>query len=267
MEINRQEADLHILQVSDCHLYADPAGSLLGLNTLDSLRQVLIEACAETSPDLILVTGDLVHDGSTAGYQTLSSLLLDTGHPSAVIPGNHDHIPNMQQVLDSHGIPSSGYLNLGNWRLVLLNSQVAGKEHGHLSARELELLDRALENPPPNLLVILHHQPTPVSSQWLDNIGLDNGRQLLSRLAKEKAVKAVVWGHIHQTWEGKAGHIQLLATPSTCIQFAPKNDQFGLDRQAPGWRWLTLGKNGNLSSEVKHLMHMPAGLDMDSAGY
>lgn len=267
METYRQEADLHILQVSDCHLYADPAGTLLGLNTLDSLQQVLAHACKERKPDLILVTGDLVHDGSPSGYKALADVLYDTGCPSAAIPGNHDHVPTMQQILDSHHIPSSGYLDLGDWRLVLLNSQVPGREHGHLLPEEFEHLDTALENTPANVLVVLHHQPTPIASQWLDNIGLDNGQQLLSRLQHLPAVKGIVWGHIHQSWEGTLGHIQLLATPSTCIQFLPRHDDFSLDKQAPGWRWLTLGKNGALSSQVEHLAQIPKELDMDSVGY
>jgi Icc protein len=267
MNNTRQGSDLHILQISDCHLYADPGGKLLGLNTLGALQEVLSSACADMEPDMIVVTGDLVHDGSKKGYKTLAKTLARTKCASATIPGNHDHILSMQNALGKYQIPTGGTIDLGNWRLILLNSQVPGKEHGHLSENELELLDDALSNAPPHILIFVHHQPVPVGSEWLDKIGLDNGKELLSRISNNTAVKGVVWGHVHQPWEGKLGHLSLLATPSTCIQFAPQQDAFSLDTQPPGWRMLTLGAQGELRSEVHHISQMPKGLIADSGGY
>jgi len=260
-------SDLRILQVSDCHLYADPAATLLGLNTLDALQQVLDSACAENKPDMIVVTGDLVHDGSKAGYRALARTLDRTRCRSAVIPGNHDHVPNMRSVLDQHQIPSTGQINIRNWRLILLNSQLPGEEYGHLSSNELELLENALMDSPANILIFLHHQPVPIGSKWLDNIGLDNGQELFSRIKGNTAVKGILWGHVHQSWQGQFGHIQLLATPSTCIQFSPKEDEFSLTAEPPGWRMLHLGGQGELRSEIHYLQDMPEGLIADSAGY
>ena len=267
MNTPRQATDLHLLQVSDCHLYADPKGSLLGLNTLDAFREVLRNACEQHRPDMIIVTGDVVHDGSKKGYKLFADSLHSTGCRSAAIPGNHDNLMNMRKVLEKRHIPTSGTVDMGDWRLVLLNSQVPGKEHGHLSWAELALLDQALMDPPPHVLIFLHHQPVPVGSEWLDNIGLTNARDLLDRVQNNPAVKGIVWGHVHQPWEGGLKHIKLLATPSTCIQFAQGQDGFGLDNLPPGWRSLTLGKDGALSTHCHHLSHMPAGLIADSAGY
>ncbi|BAO45289.1 3',5'-cyclic-AMP phosphodiesterase [Thiolapillus brandeum] len=260
-------AELHLLQISDCHLYADPEGTLLGLNTLDSLQQVLHDACQDTSPELVIVTGDLVHDGSRTGYQNLAHSLKSAGCPGAAIPGNHDHVMTMQNTLEKRGIRTSGHMDMGNWRLVLLNSQVLGREHGHLSQHELEILDHALQDAPSNVLVFLHHQPIPIGSRWLDKIGLDNGEALLSRVQDDPRVKGICWGHVHQSWEGRLGHLKLMATPSTCIQFSPGQPGFGLDTAPPGWRDIILSANGRIRSEIHHLRHMPQGLIADSAGY
>ncbi|WP_456404928.1 3',5'-cyclic-AMP phosphodiesterase [Thiolapillus sp.] len=267
MNNNCQGSDLHILQLTDCHLYADPAGTLLGLNTLDALQRVLSSALSQVAPDLILVTGDLVHDGSKEGYRNLAKTLTQTHRPAAVIPGNHDNALRMQNVLGKQHIPTGGKIDLGNWRLILLNSQVPGQEHGHLSRNELDLLDDALQNAPPNILVCLHHQPVPIGSEWLDNIGLDNGQELLSRIQGNRAVKGIVWGHVHQAWEGELDHMKLIATPSTCIQFSPQMAEFSVNALPPGWRTLTLKANGELLSTVDHLAQMPKGLIADSAGY
>lgn len=259
--------DLHLLQISDCHLYADPEGTLLGLNTLDSMRQVLHHACDAASPDFIVASGDLVHDGSRSGYERLARALEGTGCPSAAIPGNHDHALTMESTLERHGIPTGGHIDMGNWRLVLLNSQVPGKEHGHLSRHELAVLDRALRDAPPYLLIFLHHQPVPIGSRWLDNIGLDNGEELLSKVRDDFRVRGICWGHVHQAWEGRLAHLKLLATPSTCIQFTPGRPEFGVDAAPPGWRDITLGAGGELLSQAHHLPHMPRGLIADSTGY
>lgn len=267
MNNESQGSDLHILQVTDCHLYADPAGTLLGLNTLDALQQVLSTALAQATPDMIVVTGDLVHDGSKAGYRALAKTLTRTNRPAAAIPGNHDNALRMQSVLGKQQIPTGGKIDLGNWRLILLNSQVPGKEHGHLRLDELNLLDDALKDTPPHVLIFLHHQPVPIDSKWLDNIGLDNGQELFSRIKDNPAVKGIVWGHVHQAWEGKLGHLKLIATPSTCIQFSPQLDDFSVDALPPGWRSLTLKANGELHSTAHHLAQMPKGLIADSGGY
>ncbi len=260
-------AELHLLQISDCHLYADPKGTLLGLNTLDSMQQVLHDACQNASPELVIVTGDLVHDGSRAGYQNLAHSLQSTGCPGAVIPGNHDHVINMQNTLEKQGVKTGGQLDIGNWRLVLLNSQMPGKEHGHLSRHELDVLDRALQDAPANVLVFLHHQPVPIGSLWLDEIGLDNSEALLSRVQNDRRVKGICWGHVHQSWESRLGHLKLMSTPSTCIQFAPGQPGFRLDSAPPGWRDIILGATGEIKTKIQHLAQSPRGLTPDSAGY
>ena len=74
------EDALWVLQVTDMHLYDDPQGTLLGVNTQDSFKQVLWDAInnKQRKPDLIVLTGDLVHDNSEAAYRRLGGILSDT---------------------------------------------------------------------------------------------------------------------------------------------------------------------------------------------
>lgn len=49
---------VHVVQLTDAHLFADPAGTLLGLNTRDSLRHVVAQVQREQPAiDLLLCTG------------------------------------------------------------------------------------------------------------------------------------------------------------------------------------------------------------------
>ncbi|WP_240554913.1 hypothetical protein [Oceanicoccus sagamiensis] len=47
------------------------------------------------------------------------------------------------------------------------------------------------------------------------------------------SVRGILWGHIHQTIDRERNGVKLMATPSTCIQFAPNSPGFKLDRLNP----------------------------------
>ena len=261
--------DLRILQITDCHLYGDPSADLLGVDTRESLRQVLEAALPEDgpSPDAVIATGDLVHDCSEAGYRHLGDALDARCSHILAMPGNHDDPAVMQRILPGYGIQIGGTLELGNWQLVLLDSHLGGHERGLLSREELERLDLILETGQGHVLLFVHHHPLPIGSPWLDAIGLENGEELLSRIRSHPRIRGVVWGHVHQAWEGRLRQAELLATPSTCIQFAPKQERFAMAAEPPGWRELTLHADGSLSSAVFHLQRMPIGLATESSGY
>ena len=67
---------IKVLQITDTHLFANSSGCLLGLNTEQSLNAITEEIRARHLPaDLILATGDLVHDGTPAAYRRIFSHL------------------------------------------------------------------------------------------------------------------------------------------------------------------------------------------------
>jgi Icc protein len=261
--------DLRIVQITDCHLYGDPSKDLAGVNTLESFRQVLEKAMPQGSmpPDAVIATGDLVHDGSEAGYRHLGKALACCSDHNVALPGNHDDPALMKRVLQDYGIQVCGTLALGDWLLIMLDSHQQGREGGRLSRDQLTQLDQALEQAPGPVLLFVHHHPLEIGSPWLDNIGLANGEELLSRIRRHPQIRGVVWGHVHQSWEGHLNQAMLLATPSTCFQFAPRKKEFALSAQPPGWRELTLHADGTLSSRVFHLQEAPAGLATESPGY
>ncbi len=260
--------DLKILQLTDCHLHHDPDKSLLGINTQQSLEEVVASILASGErPDAVVATGDLVHDGSESGYRRLARSLALLGAPALALPGNHDAPRVMERVLGAEGIQVCGQLEIGNWRLILLDSHQPEQEGGRLAPEELERLDALLEDDTHHVLIFVHHHPLPIGCRWLDRISLANGDALLERVRTHPQVKGILWGHVHQSWEGRLGQAQLLGTPSTCIQFAPGEDEFALALEPPAWRQIRLQADGTLSSHVHHLHSLPLGLAVDSLGY
>ena len=140
----------------------------------------------------------------------------------------------------------------GAWVVVMMNSTVAGANHGHFGAEELARLDAALAaKAGVHALICLHHHPVPHGSAWLDELMLDNAAEFFAVLARHAGVRGLAWGHTHQPFEGMHGQIRLMGTPSTCMQFAQNADEFEVDSRPPGYRWLELGDDGGIETEVE----------------
>jgi len=243
---------LHLIQITDFHLFADSQGMLKGVNTLNSLNAV-VQDCRHTfpTPDLVLATGDLSHDGSAASYQKCRSILADLAAPVMFLPGNHDVVSVMQQEFPNGNISNERCRQIKGWNIILLNTAMHGEEGGFLVVDELAFLDEMLQNwPDCPALVVLHHPPVTVGSRWLDDIGLVNAEEFFDVLDRHTQVRGIIFGHIHQAFEMQRKGVHLMGTPSTCIQFMPSEDDFALDHQKPGYRHLILRVNGEIETDV-----------------
>ena len=71
-------------------------------------------------------------------------------------------------------------------------------------------------------MVCLHHHPIAMGSRWLDTVGLAEPEAFWRIIDSHAHVRAVVWGHVHQVYDGRRGDVRLFATPSTGAQFLPE---------------------------------------------
>ena len=260
------QAPVHVVQLTDAHLFANPAGTLLGLNTRESLRHVVSQVRREQPRiDLLLCTGDLSQDASVASYAAFRELTDGFAVPTRWLPGNHDEARVMARVAPDlvHAVT-----DIGAWRVVMLNSAVLGATHGLLEQDQLSTLDDALASVGErHCLVCCHHQPVDIGCAWIAPIGLRNADELLQCLRTYPQVKALLWGHIHQEWDEVRDGIRLLATPSTCIQFAAHSEDFKVSEEQPGYRWLRLHADGRLETGVERAKDFVVTLDFNSPGY
>lgn len=263
-----ERAVIKLLQITDCHLMKDHDGELLGVNTRESLAAVIDEIKKQgEQPDHILATGDLAQDASVEAYQHFQSVLSQFACSSSWFPGNHDSLPPMQQVIGS-GRELDKIVRIGNWQIIQLDSLSEGNVHGWLADSDLRVLQSALEDGKDlHTLVCLHHHPIDIDSGWLDNIGLHNRDAFWDVIDPHANVKAVLWGHIHQDLESERKGVKLMASPSTCVQFLPKSNDFAVDNIAPGYRRLSLFSDGNIESEVVRAEGYVFDLDLQSGGY
>ena len=245
-------APLRIVQFTDLHLYGAADGKLRGVATLPSLESTLGAAQRrEAGCDAVLLTGDLVQDDPD-GYVHVRRLFGTSTVPVYCIPGNHDEPAALNAALKTRPFQVGGSAVHGNWVLVMLDSYLARKAGGRLSEAELQRLDAVLgAHPNHHALVCLHHHPVPMGSRWLDSVSLENPAALFEVLDRHPNVRVVLWGHVHQAWEGSRNGVRLMCTPSTCAQFKPGSDNFAVDRRPPGYRWLRLHADGRIDSAVE----------------
>ena len=249
-----------LIQISDLHLPARPGKRLHGWDNWAAFHAVLAHARSH-HPQVAawLLTGDLVHDESPAGYRRLAAAMMALGAPVAAIPGNHDHPPTLAACMP--GVRTSGRLALGGWALQLLDSHWPAHDAGRLGAAGLAALDQALARErAAHLLLAIHHPPAAVGSAWIDAIGLADGPALLDRAQADARVTALLCGHVHQASErtlawsraaGRTAPLRQLTAPAVTRQFLPQSHSPAVDAgQAPGYRCLTLGADGQLYSRI-----------------
>jgi Icc protein len=243
---------LRLIQFTDPHLYGSESETLRGIATLPALKAALADAqCASIwPPDVVLLTGDLVQDDPT-GYAHIRRVFGSLGMPVLCIPGNHDDPAAMRRELRAAPFSVGGFYDAGGWRIVMLDSQLVGSASGRLSETTLAQLEDALRTAEGrHCLVTLHHHPVPMSSRWLDRVGLENSTDFWKVIDGHNCVRSVVWGHVHQAYDGLRKSVRLLGTPSTCAQFVPHADEFAVDRRPPAYRTLELRPDGSLLTEV-----------------
>lgn len=241
-----------VVQVTDTHLFKEPGQTQKGVDTHQTLEAVLADIAARhRNMDALLLTGDLSQDETPESYELLGQMLAPIrSAPVYAIPGNHDNLQHLQSRLAADDFRVLADVRLGRWRIAMLNSQVPGRVHGQLGAEQIGRLNESLRGGDEYVMVALHHPPVTIDSAWIDASRCQDGDDLLAVLANPP-VRAVICGHVHQEFESTREGVAILTTPSTCVQFTPRVDDFGIDESAaPGYRVFELEDDGTWSAGV-----------------
>jgi len=233
-------------------LFADVGGDLRGTVTYSSLCSVLDHYREnQWRADLVVVTGDLIHDDSPGAYEHFCQLLGGLQLPVYCVPGNHDVRALMLEALDEPPFHYCESVEAGSWLITGIDSCVSDHAGGHLEAGELARLDQEIaRSSAPHVMVCLHHPPVEMGSKWLDTVGLDNGSEFLERVAASGKVRLAIFGHVHQPYDADHGGVRIIGTPSTCRQFAPGSDDFAVDDGPPAYRRISLNADGTYNQEL-----------------
>jgi len=242
--------DIRIVQISDCHLPADTSQGYRQINPHQNLQNLMRKVSA-LKPDLLLATGDLSEDGSMASYRSLQRIFNRLRVPVLALPGNHDDPGLLADAFPGSPVDTISISEHGCWRIIRLNSALAGKPEGRIDEGTLVELEGFLaHNDQVPCLVALHHQPVMINSPWIDKYPLMKPDSFLKLIDQYSNVKAVVWGHIHQVFETQRAGVTMLGGPSSAINGIREAQKFTPDGAGPAFRWLVLSADGSLRSGI-----------------
>ena len=243
-----------LVQITDTHIHDQQDVSFKTTLPDDCLDQIIHHAKQTIDNiDYLVATGDLTHDGAEPASTRLAELLSQFDCPVYVTPGNHDSIHIIQQHLLNEHISMPDAIETEHWQLLFADSHIENKTEGLITDINLQKLCSQLQQCKKPALLFTHHPLVKINCQWLDEISMKNGPNVLQQLSCFDHLKAIAFGHIHQAWQSQYQHIDILGTPSTCIQFKPNSTDFATDKHAPGYRVFQLHDNGRVTSKIIRL--------------
>ena len=203
-----------IAQISDLHL-AGPGQMTLGNAPMaENLARCITHINHLTrQPDLVLVTGDITHNGLVAEAEQAAVILAQLHIPYYIIPGNHDNRETLVHTFGSEHclVDENGFVNYVidgyDLRLIALDSTIPGAPGGEICAQRAawlaEQLEQDRERP---TLLFMHHPPAPFGVIETDIDGFIGADRLGDVLEQHPQVLRILAGHIHlaslTTWRG-----------------------------------------------------------------
>jgi len=250
----------YLVLLSDFHLY-DPAnagkqGDVVWSKDIRGDLEKLVATidAFRPRPGMVVVTGNLAHDGGAAQYEELKRIFakFDPAIPLFAIPGNQDDPAKMREILGD-AVTGNPVRKLGDWTLVGLDT---GKQ-GTLSRNEAALLKQALtEAGTRPVMIFTHHTP-------VQQPGWEPVRALRETLAKAAAARpAATWlvsGHAHANFLVRMHYDGLKEIP--VLTNTSSTSSYGYD--APSLRVVFLGRENVAASAIWRYAAPDAGFRID----
>lgn len=214
-----------IAQISDPHVTTEGTMIRALVDTPGHLVDAF-ELCSSLprTPDVILMTGDLVNDGRSDEYDVLRDCLASAPCPVLPIPGNHDDHDLLRATFAATDLvpvalptarPFHYVVDDHDVRLVAFDTTLADHHNGLVTPKSAAWLDDTLSRSPDHpTIVFCHHTPYPTGAWWFDYNGVLGVDLLRSVLARHPQVLRVVAGHVHRATSTQWGPLTLSTAPS-----------------------------------------------------
>lgn len=249
--------------VSDTHITTDP----LGVDAAQRARDAMMRVQAMSPrPAFVVISGDLVDQGSAEEYALATAMLDLVDLPVHVVPGNHDHAATLLQHLTGAGYAKPApqetdrcYYRIDYPELTMLccDSSVVGRDDGELGPTQLRWLDRQLSASGRSVVVAMHHHPVPSGIAAMDAIMLRDAASLAQVLNRHHPVQRLLVGHLHRATTTTFAGTVVTSAPSTYRQVQLNLMPGGVAafvEEPPGLLLHQLGP----SQAVTHFVHVRA---------
>ncbi len=209
-----------IAQISDTHIALDTPDADRRIrdfeNTIADINAL------DPAPDVIIHTGDVVHNGRQDEYAEAVRILSQAKAPVYVIPGNKDKRTNLRAAFSPRGYlePGSDFIEYAvedyPIRLIAVDTlNINSNRGGFCPARAKRLIDLIDAETSKPIAVFAHHPPfeVTVGPDPLNFETPEMMERLRQALQHTGRVVAVFSGHVHRAAEGHVGGIPAIVVP------------------------------------------------------
>jgi Icc protein len=219
-----------LAQISDLHIKRPGALAYRRVDTAAALARCVARLNAlAPRPDAVVITGDLVDQGSAEEYRHLRTLLAPLEIPFYLLVGNHDERSALRQTFPEQAWLQTGgefvqyAVDIGPLRLIALDSLVPQQSAGALCAARLAWLEAELEAARGlPVIIAVHHPPFVSGIGHMDQQRLDpaSAERLAAIVMRHRNVERVICGHVHRPMFTRFGGTVASAVPAPAHQVA-----------------------------------------------
>ena len=180
--------------------YESPYAEFMNADAIAEINRVGV--------DLTIIKGDIADRGLPQQFELAARTFEAFERPHHAFLGNHDHLErNHGRDVDGYALlgqePAPRSLDLGGFRLILLDTTIPGRHEGAFGEQRREWLADALaESLETPTLLFTHHHPVPPehAGNYPNTIGIDpaDSVALFELLGHAPQVKGVLIGHTHR---------------------------------------------------------------------
>ena len=217
------------------------------------MNEDAVSAINAAGVDMAIIKGDIADRGLPEQFAEARAVFGGFEMPHHAFLGNHDYLEHAKgNKVDGYALlgqpPAPRVVELGGWRLVLLETNDPGRHPGHFDEGRMRWLEDCLreseERETPTLL-LMHHHPVPPehATSYPNTIGLnpEHSVELFSLLGRSTQTKGVLIGHTHRN------RVRRYAASGN-IPYAEVNNS----KDYPGgWGHYRLFEDGSFRQEVR----------------
>jgi 3',5'-cyclic AMP phosphodiesterase CpdA len=249
-----------IAQISDTHILARSSDDAAGASRAENLRRCIADINRQ-GVDVVVHTGDGVHQGMAEEYAHLREILAELDAPVFLTPGNRDRHDAMRAAFDHLSyLPRNGDLLhyvVEDYpiRLVALDSVAAGERKGVFCAQRLAWLEETLAREPdrPTILFI-HHPPFDIPQDYVGGYRRpQDAEDLAAVVSRHPQVARLLCGHVHCLHREPWGGTVATTMPSVAVDLRKGVD--AAIETAPLYLLHVASSDGGLVSQTRVVTH------------
>lgn len=226
-----------IAQISDTHIALDTPDA--GQRVRDFEVTIADINALDPAPDVIVHTGDVVHNGRQDEYAQAVRILARARAPVYVIPGNKDDRASLRAAFAPRGYlsPGSDFVQyaIGDYpvRLIAVDTLNLSSNKGAFCPERAERLIRLIDAETTRPIAVLAHHPPFEVKVGPDPINFETSGMMMrlrQTLRHSDRVVAVFSGHVHRSTAGDVAGIP--ATVMPCIATTLRRGEYPAHMQA-----------------------------------